>query len=124
MKEIFKKSADELKNPRTLVVCAMLVALKLTLDALNIRITITPSLRITFGFIATAMGGMLFGPVPAMLMGGAGDLIGYFINSGGGPYFPGFTLTAVLAGLVWGYGFYGHKITFFRAIVTKGVINI
>lgn len=121
---IFQKSARELKNPRTLVICAMLVALKLVLDALNLRISITPQLRITFGFIAGAMGGMLFGPVPAMLIGGAGDLIGYFINTGGGPYFPGFTLTAVLAGLVWGIGFYGKKVTFLRALATKGFINL
>lgn len=120
----FRRSAQELKTPRTLVICAMLVALKLVLDALNIRIQITPSLRISFDFIAVAMGGMLFGPVPAMLIGAAGDIIGYFVNSGGGIYFPGFTLTAVLAGLVWGCGFYGKKVTYLRALCTKAVINI
>ncbi|MEG1777361.1 MAG: folate family ECF transporter S component [Angelakisella sp.] len=121
---VFRRSAREMKNPRTLVICAMLVAVKLTLDALNLRIVLTPHLRISFGFITGAMGGMLFGPVPAMMIGGAGDLVGYFINTGGGPYFPGFTITAILAGLIWGVGFYGKKITFVRALLTKGTINI
>lgn len=123
-KNLFARSAQELKSPRTLAICAMLIALKLVLDALNIRINITPSLRITFGFISGAMGGLLFGPVPAMMIGGAGDIIGYFFNNGGGIYFPGFTITAILAGLVWGYSFYGRKVTFVRALCTKGIINI
>ena len=121
---IFTQSARELKNPRVLTACALLVALKLVLDALNIRVTITPSLRITFGFLANAMVGMLFGPVPAMLAGGAGDVIGYMLNSGGGAYFPGFTLTAILAGLVWGLSLYQKRVTFLRAILTKGFINL
>lgn len=102
----------------------MLIALKLTLDAMNLRIVITPQLRITFGFLSSALGGMLFGPVPGIMIGTAGDLIGYFINSGGGPYFPGFTISAAIAGLFWGIGFYERKVTYVRALLTKGSINL
>lgn len=121
---LFAQSARRLREPRVLVVCAMLIALKLVLDALNIRITITPSLRITFGFIAGAMGGLLFGPVPAMAIGGVGDVLGYFLNTGGGPYFPGFTITAIIAGAIWGFGLYGRRVTFVRTLAVKGTINL
>ena len=121
---LLKDSQKELKITKTIVVAALLIAIKLTLDALNIRISITPSLRITFSFLTTAVCGILFGPATAFVMAGAGDLIGYFVNTGGGPYFPGFTLTAALSGWVWGMGLYQEKITFVRVLLTRGLINL
>ncbi len=95
--------------PRALAVTAVLIAINITLDLLNIRIQLTPQLRIGFGFLTSAMVGMLFGPVVAMTAGAATDLLGWLVNNGGGAYFPGFTLTAVLAGLIWGVALYKNR---------------
>lgn len=119
-----RQSANELNKTRTLVVTALFIALNVTLDALNIRIQLTPQLRIGFGFLTSAMVGMLFGPVVAMMAGAAGDMMGYLFNNGGGAYFPGFTITAVLAGLIWGIALYHRPVTYRRAFCTKLVINL
>src|SRR5690554_5360165 len=60
------------------------------------------ALRLSFGEIPIILAGMLFGPGAGALTGLAADLIGYLINSHGGAFFPGFTLSAVLTGLIPG----------------------
>lgn len=59
-------------------------------------------LRLSFGEIPLMLAGVLFGPAAGAMAGGAADLIGFLINPHGGPYFPGFTLSAVLTGLLPG----------------------
>ena len=123
IKQLFKNSAAEFRSPRTLAVTAVLIAINITLDLLNIRIQLTPQLRIGFGFLTSAMVGMLFGPVVAMTAGAASDLLGWLVNNGGGAYFPGFTLTAVLAGLIWGVALYEKPLCWYRALAAKFCIN-
>ena len=120
----FQQSAQELHKTRTLAVTALFIAMNITMDAMNIRIQLTPQLRIEFAFLANAMVGMLFGPVVAMMAGAAGDLVGFLFNNGGGAYFPGFTVTAVLAGLVWGIAFYRRPVSYRRAFCAKLVVNL
>lgn len=122
--EKFISSARELKKVRAIVLTAMFIALKLVLDLLNLRITLSQDLRITFGFLAMAMIGMLFGPVVGMIAGLAGDVLGYLVNQGGGAYFPGFAVTAVLGGLVWGICLYKTSFKWWKFLISKGIINI
>ena len=60
------------------------------------------ALRISFGEIPIMLSGILFGPIGGAVTGVAADLIGYAINSHGGAFFPGFTLTAALTGFIPG----------------------
>ncbi len=121
---LFSDSAKELKKTRTLVTAALLIAINITLDVLNIRVQLTPELRIGFGFLCNASIGFLFGPVVAMLGGVATDVMGYLVNTGGGAYFPGYTLTAVVAGLFWGVVLYKKPVKVWRCAVAKGCINL
>ena len=52
-----------------------------------------------FGFVPIALAGALMGPIPAAVVGGLGDFLGAHLFPAGA-YFPGFTLTNVLVGLV------------------------
>ncbi|MCK9526540.1 MAG: folate family ECF transporter S component [Limnochordia bacterium] len=61
------------------------------------------ALRLSFGEIPVILAGVLFGPVGGGLTGLASDLIGYIINSHGGAFFPGFTLSAALTGVIPGW---------------------
>lgn len=122
--KLFSDSADNLKKSRTLSITAMFVALNVTLDLLNLRIQLTPDLRIGVGFVTSAMVGMLFGPIPAMIAGAAGDMLGWLVNTGGGGYFPGFTITAILAGMIWGLFLYQKKPSFLRLLVARLSISI
>lgn|SRR5690554_89676 len=60
------------------------------------------ALRLSFGEIPIMLAGVLFGPLPGAVTGAAADLIGYLVNPHGGPYFPGFTISAILTGLIAG----------------------
>lgn len=94
----FKKSAQLLKNVRTIAVTGILIALSVVLEIC--RIQITQELRISFGFTAMAIIAMLFGPVVAMPAAIAGDLLGLLLNPSGS-YFFGFTITAIVSSLIY-----------------------
>ena len=134
---IFVRSLHELKSTRCIAVTALLIAINITLDLLGLTIKLPPNLRIGFGFLCNAAIGMLFGSIPNMLVdylfgpvvgmmaGVCTDVLGYFAgNLSMGAYFPGYTLTAVVGGLIWGLWLYPRKITVWRAIGAKACINV
>ena len=90
-------------STRNLVTLSVLVALQVILtrfcsfNAWNVRIGL--------GFTALVIAGIFYGPVAAALVGGLGDFIGA-VAFPTGPYFPGFTLTQVLMGAVFGLMLY------------------
>lgn len=89
---------------RKLVIIAMFVAIEVVLTRfLSIH---TPFARIGLGFLPIAMLGIMYGPLTAGLSYAAGDLIGATLFPTG-PFFPGFTLTVFLTGIV--YGSFLHK---------------
>ena len=121
---IFVRSLRELKSTRCLAVTALLIAINVTLDLLGLSIKLPPNLRIGFGFLCNASIGMLFGPVVGMMAGVCTDVLGYFAgNLSMGAYFPGYTLTAVVGGLIWGLWLYPRKITVWRAIGGWGMAS-
>ncbi|MGN0710400.1 MAG: folate family ECF transporter S component [Anaerovoracaceae bacterium] len=87
----------------------------------------TPIIRIGFGFLPVAMLAIMFGPLWAGVAYAIGDILGMMIFPSG-QYFPGFTLTAFLTGLIFGLVLYNKKITyvrsFFAALVVCGVLNL
>lgn len=115
-------SAAELKNVRVLARCALLLAIQVVLGLIA-AIPIGPSIRISFGYLAVASVGALFGPVPAMINGALADVLGSLIKPIG-PYFPGFTLSAMLGGLVYGLCFYQYRICLKNVLLAKLIIDI
>ena len=97
---IFVDSAKEFKNLKSVIMAALLVALH-TVFAMFLSIQVTDSLRISVSFIANVAAGCLFGPVMGFVCGGIGDII-QFVLKPTGPYFPGWTLSAALAGFIYG----------------------
>lgn len=119
--EQFYYSAKEVKNLRTLIITAMLIGLNMVLDRVSIQVT--PDLRIGVGFLTSAMTGMLFGPIMGMIGGGITDILGCILYPRGA-YFPGYTLTAIVAGLIWGLVLYRREIKIYHAFLAKGLINL
>ncbi len=118
----FRISAKNLTKTRVICISAILAALFIVLY--SIKLQLAPELRITFTFIPLALSGWLLGPVPAMLVGLVGDLIGCILFPAG-PYFPGFTLTQILSGLIFGLFLYrknAEKI-FFPVLFSKAIIS-
>ncbi len=122
---IFVRSLHELKSTRCLALTALLIAINIALDLLGLTIKLPPNLRIGFGFLCNAAVGMLFGPVVGMMSGVCTDVLGYFAgNLTMGAYFPGYTLTAITAGLFWGLWLYPRKFSVWRALGAKACINL
>lgn len=110
---MFIDSAKEFTKLKSLVTAAFLVAVH-TVLALFVSIQVTDSLRISVSFAANLVIGALFGPVMGFVCGGLGDIIQFIIKPTGA-FNPGLTLSAALAGMIYGLFFY-HK---FPAIKPK-----
>ena len=95
---IFMKSKSK-NNLVTLIVCAMLVALEVVLS--RFFSYATAELKIGFAFIPVVIAAILFGPYQAAIVAGTADLVGALMFPIGA-YFPGFTLSAALAGFMFG----------------------
>ncbi len=108
----FAFSAKEFKCIKSIVAAALLVALH-TILAVFVSFNVTPALRISVSFLANCAIGYLFGPVMGFMCGGLGDIIQFIIKPTG-PYFPGWTLSAALAGLIYGLFFYDCNIKISR----------
>jgi ECF transporter S component (folate family) len=69
--------------------------------SLRIAIGGIEGIRIGFGTLPIILSGMLLGPISGALTGALADIIG-FVLSPMGPYFPHFTLTSSLYGVIPG----------------------
>ena len=99
---------------RQLTVSALLIALDVVFSrvlAIN-----TPLMKIGLGFAAVAVAAMLYGPAWAALTAALGDLIGALLFPTGA-YFPGFTATAALTGLIFGLFLYRREKSWLRAFL-------
>ena len=84
----------------------------------------TPVCKIGLGFIPVMFAGALYGAPGGALVGALSDIVGAILFPSGA-YFPGYTLTATLAGAVYGLFFYKkHGIArIFAAYAVTTVLN-
>ena len=107
------------KHLKVMLHGAMLVAVEVVLS--RFCSISTQFGKIGFAFIPLAVCGMLFGPWWACLAGGLSDFIGAILFPIG-PYFPGFTLSNALVGLVFGLCLY-KRFSGWKHIVSAVVIG-
>ena len=124
-KNVFRRSLDELKSPRALVITAMLIALNLAMDLMGLKIYLTPELRVSVGFVCNASVAMLYGPTVGMMAGFSTDVLGFLLspNNNAG-YFPGYSITAIVGGLLYGLWLYKGRPSIPRCIAAKLSVNI
>jgi len=109
---------QKFSNTHRLVIMALLVAISVILSRfLSIAAW---NLKIGFAFVPIALAGILLGPVPAAIVAGLADLIGAILFPFG-QFFPGFTFTAVVNGLL--FGIFLYKKSNFKNIVMASVIT-
>lgn len=119
--KIFQESAKEARSLRSLVVTALFTALHLVIN--SFQVYLTPQLRIGFGFLAIAMVALLFGPVLAMTAGGLSDIISFLMNPVGA-YFPGFTVSAILSGLIYGLLLYRKYVVLWKIFSAQFLVSL
>lgn len=111
----------ELKNTRSLTIAAVLAALHLVLNLFTIPVS--QFLEIGFDFLTVAATGFLCGPWVAGLTGIVTDIVGYMLRPNG-PFFPGWTLSAILLGIVYGLFYYKKKVSLPRIICCQAVVVV
>lgn len=82
----------------------------------------TWNLKIGFSFVPIVVTAMLFGGVYAGLVGAIGDIIGAMLFPVG-PFFPGFTITAFLNGVIFAF-FLKKKPTFMNIVISVLLVQI
>lgn len=109
-----------MKNIKIIVSLSMFIAMEVILTRfLSIQ---TPIVRIGFSFIPIALSSMIFGPIFGGIAAALADIIGMMIFPSGGAYFPGFTFSAFLTGIIYGLFLYKKQKTLFQ--VSLAVIAV
>jgi len=106
-------------NTKSLVTAAIFIALNIIFT--YIFAIQTPFIRVSFTFLPIAIFSMLFGPLRGGLVAAIADILGCFIFSPA-LFFPGFTLSAFMSGMIYGYFFYNKKITLSKIIIVNLII--
>ncbi len=85
---------------RTLVISALLIAMAVVLGQFSFMVG--PSVRIGFSRVPIIVSGMLLGPLAGGLTGAVHDIINFMLRPAGG-FHPGFTLSAMMTGMIPGF---------------------
>lgn len=114
-----------MENTKKIAISAMLIAFDVIFTrvfALN-----TPLAKLGLGFAAVAVCAMLYGPWWAAGTSALGDLIGSLLFPTGA-YFPGFSVTAAMTGVIFGLALYGRRARFadcfFAALANQAIVTL
>ena len=118
----WRAARAEFRNVRVLALSGLVCAMAIVLESMPIYL-LGPSLKIYFSYLAVSLGCMCYGPLVGMAVGGVIDSVGFLLAGYGEPYFPGYLITAILSGLIYGVMLYRRKPTVPRLLVTRLIIN-
>ncbi|WP_182104672.1 folate family ECF transporter S component [Niallia taxi] len=109
-------------NIKKIVFIGLFIALEVVLTRfLSIQ---TPIVRIGFTFLPIALTAIMFGPLFAGITAGLADIIGMMLFPTGGAYFPGFTISALLTGFIYGWFLYKKPKSFWRISLAVLIISV
>ena len=110
-----------MKNTKTVVYLAFFVALQIILTRfLSIQ---TPIVRIGFGFLPLVLSCIFFGPILGGICAAISDILGMLIFPQG-TYFPGFTFSALLSGIIYGSILYKKNISILRISIATILVKV
>lgn len=118
---LFRKDSvgRKIRNPRSLTVCAMMMALNIILGYFTLRFT--DFLRIGFGFITQPVVGMAFGPILCGITGMIQDVVSLVLNPTGA-YIPAYTLSVGVSGMFYGLMLHNKRVTLWRVFLTEFLV--
>ena len=122
IRESFVSSMQEMKNIRVLTTCGILAAMAVALKYVA-SIDIGAYIRIGISNMPNIAVSALFGPAVGGIFGGALDIIKYLVAPNG-PFFPGFTLNAVLSGIIYGVILYKRPLNVSRVFVSQLIVKV
>ena len=111
---LFTGSFRQLKQVKTVTVCAMLGAVAIVLGSLSIELGST--LRIGFSGIPNEIVHMLFGPVVGSVFAGTMDILKYLIKPTGSIFSRLYAHCHACPGLIYGSFYYKKELNFWRVL--------
>jgi ECF transporter S component (folate family) len=93
-----------MKKTRVVVFLGLLISMDVILTHL-VPVIQWQTIRVSFGFLPESFSSMLFGPLIGGIGAVLGDLLGMLVAPKG-PFFPGFTFSALLTGVIYGIFLY------------------
>ncbi|MBP1756802.1 MAG: hypothetical protein H6Q59_3200 [Firmicutes bacterium] len=113
---LFKSSYQELKSVRCITLIAMLGAISIVLGSLVFMVA--DFLKVGFNFLPNEFVYYLFGPVVGVIYGAALDILTFIVRPAG-PFFFGFTLSAIITGFIFGVILYKRPLSIKRILVAN-----
>lgn len=117
----WKRSASELKSLRSILICALLIAVRVALK--SVKIPVGDSLSIYVGFLVNSVSGAVCGPVLSLISGAVCDILGWLIAPAG-PFMPLFTLIEMFCAFCYSICLYSTKINIGKIALSKALVNI
>ena len=117
----WKDSARQFTDLRMLVMAAMFCALRVAVDAVDIRLG--PDLYIGVSFLVTALGAYIYGPLMGLTCGAITDTISATLFPKGGYFFP-FIFIEMLGGFLFGLFLWRKKPTATHLICSKLSVTV
>ena len=112
---------NKIKDVRVLTTSAMMLALATVLGFF--KVPITQMIELRFAFLTVACTGMLFGPVIGGIVGALSDILGYLAKPTG-PFFPGFTISMAVTGIIYGSILHGKEMSLKRLVAAHLVQTV
>ena len=122
-KAYWRDAAAELKSTKTLVIAALMIALRVATKGLALPIAPNLDLFNLASFI-TALSAMIIGPVVAIPAALLSDFLGVLIWDGLGTYFLPYALQEIANSLIWALLLYRAKATPWRVMLGRFAICI
>ena len=110
-----------MKNTKALTLSAMLLAVATVLGF--VKIPLNQIIELRFTYLAYGIGGYVLGPVYGTLIGAFSDILAYVVKPTGG-FFPGFTVSAALQGLIYGVTLRDHEVTLKRVMAVQVLVSV
>jgi ECF transporter S component (folate family) len=120
IKELFLSSCKELKDVKCLTLAAMFGAISIVLGSFTIMMT--ENIKLEWTFLPNEFVYYLFGPFVGIIYGAVMDILNYIVKPFGS-FFPGFTVSAMLKGLLFGLILYKRPISLKR-VITANVLRM
>ncbi|MDD6154250.1 MAG: folate family ECF transporter S component [Eubacteriales bacterium] len=113
---------SKLKNIKVLTLAAMMLAASVILTFF-LRIPVNQLVEIRFESFPVKAAGMMMGPGVGLIVGALSDILCYLVKPTGA-FFPGFTVSAALAGLIYGILLYKRPFSYKRVVLAQTICSL
>lgn len=112
----WRDAAQEFKSVKMLALAAVLLAVRVALKPL--RIPLSPTLEINFGYFVNALGAMIYGPLVAIPAAAVSDTLGCLLFPNGTYFFP-FIFTEIAGSLIFALFLYRAPLKGWRVVLSR-----